>query len=124
MSSQLFTAALEHDGQTEELRTPQVAVGNGRLYGGGMTVHADATATDGNARLLQPGRRSLVETAGTASKPPKGTQGEWKDVRAFSTTGLTLRTSKPHAVSLDGEIKTMTPVTFRIREKTISRLRL
>lgn len=117
--SRLFTATLEHDGRTEELRTLQVSVGNGRFYGGGMTVHADATATDGMLdfyslevdhwwRLLR-----LLPTL------RKGTHGQWDDVRAFSTKDLTIRTSKPRPVNLDGELITETPVKFGIREKAI-----
>src|SRR5919199_5709794 len=33
-----FRAALEHDGTLERTRTVQISVGNGRHYGGGMTV--------------------------------------------------------------------------------------
>ncbi|MFN7023935.1 MAG: lipid kinase [Pseudorhizobium sp.] len=120
VDSQLFTATLEHDGETEELRTLQVAVGNGRFYGGGMTVHADATATDGMLDFYSLEVDHWWRLLALLPSLRKGTQGEWKDVRAFSTKGLTLRTSKPHAVNLDGEIKTTTPVTFRIREKAIS----
>ncbi|MET3588174.1 diacylglycerol kinase family enzyme [Pseudorhizobium tarimense] len=120
VNSRLFTATLEHDGEIEELRTLQVAVGNGRFYGGGMTVHADATATDGMLDFYSLEVDHWWRLLRLLPSLRKGTQGEWKDVRAFSTKGLKLRTSKPHAVNLDGEIKTMTPVEFRIREKAIS----
>jgi diacylglycerol kinase family enzyme len=42
----LFTAFLEHDGTTEEFRTFQVSVGNGRFFGGGMAVQESASAMD------------------------------------------------------------------------------
>lgn len=119
-NSQLFTATLEHDGQTEELRTLQVAVGNGRFYGGGMTVHADATATDGMLdfySLEVDHWRKLLKLLPSLRK---GTHGDWNDVRSFSTKDLTIRTSKPRVVNLDGELKTNTPVRFTIREKAIS----
>jgi YegS/Rv2252/BmrU family lipid kinase len=119
-SSRLFTATLEHDGQTEELRTLQVAVGNGRFYGGGMTVQADATATDGMLDFYSLEVDHWWRLLALLPSIRKGTQGDWNDVRAFSTKDLTIRTSKPHAVNLDGEIKTNTPVTFSIREKAIS----
>lgn len=45
--SRLFTAHLEHDGAVEDIHTLQVSVGNGRHYGGGMTVEENATADDG-----------------------------------------------------------------------------
>lgn len=119
-SSRLFTATLEHDGQTEDLRTLQVAVGNGRFYGGGMTVHADATATDGMLDFYSLEVDHWWRLLKLLPSIRKGTHGNWKDVRSFSTKDLTIRTSKPRAVNLDGELKTSTPVKFTIREKAIS----
>lgn len=118
--SRLFTAALEHDGQTEELRTLQISVGNGRFYGGGMTVHADATATDGLLDFYSLEVDHWWKLLALLPSLRKGTHGDWADVRAFSTKDLTIRTSRPRAVNLDGELKTKTPVTFSIREKAIS----
>ena len=42
-----FTVWLWHDGKVERIKTVQVSVGNGRHYGGGMTVEENATADDG-----------------------------------------------------------------------------
>ena len=118
--SGLFTATLEHDGRTEELRTLQVSVGNGRFYGGGMTVHEDATASDGLLDFYSLEVDHWWKLLALLPSLRRGTHGEWTDVRAFSTKALTIRTSRPRAVNLDGELKTQTPVTFSIREKAIS----
>jgi YegS/Rv2252/BmrU family lipid kinase len=118
-SSRLFTATLEHDGQTEELRTLQVSVGNGRFYGGGMTVHADATATDGMLDFYSLEVDHWWRLLRLLPSLRKGTHGAWDDVRAFSTKALTIRTSKPRPVNLDGELKTVTPVAFSILEKAV-----
>ena len=119
-NSRLFTATLEHDGQSEELRTLQISVGNGRFYGGGMTVHADATATDGMLDFYSLEVDHWWRLLRLLPSLRKGTQGEWDDVRAFSTKALTIRTRTPHQVNLDGELKTSTPVTFTILEKAVS----
>ena len=58
-----FTAEITHDGVTERVKTVQIAVGNGRHYGGGMIVEASAVWMTGCC-ILQPGNRSLVEAAG------------------------------------------------------------
>lgn len=118
--SRLFTAELEHDGRIEELRSFQVAVGNGRFYGGGMAVHADATAQDGMLDFysLEVGHWWKLLTLLPSLR--KGTQGSWNDVRSFSTKDLIIRTSKARAVNLDGELKTETPVHFSIIEKAVS----
>lgn len=112
--SRLFTAYIEHDGTIETVKTLQASVGNGRHYGGGMTVAQDATADDGTLDfyslevdhwwrllLLLPSLRG-------------GTQGQWDDVRAFRTTDVIIRTRKPRAVNTDGELTTWTPAHFTI----------
>lgn len=118
--SRLFTAELEHDGSTEELRTFQVAVGNGRFYGGGMAVHADATAQDGMLDFYSLEVDHWWKLLTLLPSLRKGTQGSSNDVRTFSTKDLIIRTSKTRAVNLDGELKTETPVHFSIIEKAVS----
>jgi diacylglycerol kinase (ATP) len=118
--SRLFTAELEHDGRIEELRSFQVAVGNGRFYGGGMAVHADATAQDGMLDFYSLEVDHWWKLLTLLPSLRKGTQGSWNDVRAFSTKDLIIRTSKARAVNLDGELKTETPVHFSIIEKAVS----
>ncbi|MFB2552498.1 lipid kinase [Ensifer soli] len=117
--SRLFTAELEHDGRTEALRTLQVSVGNGRFYGGGMSVHADATATDGMLDLYSLEVDHWWRLLRLLPSLRRGTQGHWDDVRAFSTKAVTIRTRTPRPVNLDGELKTETPVSFTIREKAV-----
>ncbi|MFN7101191.1 MAG: lipid kinase [Pseudorhizobium sp.] len=118
--SRLFTAELEHDGHVEELRTFQVAVGNGRFYGGGMSVHADATAQDGMLDFYSLEVDHWWKLLTLLPSLRKGTHGRWNEVRAFSTKDLIIRTSKARAVNLDGELKTETPVHFSIIEKAVS----
>lgn len=114
--SRLFTAHLEHDGRTEELKTLQVSVGNGRFYGGGMTVHSEATATDGMLDFYSLEVDHWWRLLSLLPALRRGTHGRWNDVRSFSTKALTIRTSKSRAVNLDGELKTKTPVEFAILE--------
>lgn len=117
--SRLFTATLDHDGQHEELRTLQVSVGNGKFYGGGMTVHADATASDGMLDFYSLEVDHWWRLLALLPSLRRGTHGQWNDVRAFSTKQLAISTSRPRPVNLDGELKTQTPVQFSIREKAI-----
>ena len=46
-----FKAEIEIDGSRERLRTIQLAVGNGRFYGGGMAVDEEAEIDDGLLHL-------------------------------------------------------------------------
>ncbi|QRG07723.1 lipid kinase [Xanthobacter dioxanivorans] len=119
LQSRLFTAFIEHDGQVETVRTLQVSVGNGRYYGGGMTVAASAAPDDGKLDFysLEVDHWWRLLTLLPALR--RGTQGEWDDVRAFRTTEVVVRTSRPRPVNTDGELVTFTPAHFRIRPAAI-----
>lgn len=117
--SQLFSAYLDHDGTTEKIRTMQVSVGNGRHYGGGMTVEESATADDGMLDFYSLEVDHWWRLLALLPSLRKGTHGRWDDVRAFRTTEVTIRTSKPRPVNTDGELITTTPAHFRIRPQAL-----
>lgn len=119
MRSRVFTAYLDHDGETEKIRTMQVSVGNGRHYGGGMTVEENATADDGMLDLYSLEVDHWWRLLKLLPSLRKGTHGQWDDVRAFKTTEVTIRTSRRRPVNTDGELTTYTPARFRIRPKAV-----
>jgi len=119
LRSRLFTAHVDHDGTTEEIHTMQVSVGNGRHYGGGMTVEKNATADDGWLDLYSLEIDHWWRLLRLLPALRAGTQGEWDDVRTFKTTEVTIRTSRPRPVNTDGELSTWTPAHFRIRPKAV-----
>lgn len=119
LRSRLFSAIVEHDGTSETIRTMQVSVGNGRYYGGGMTVEAEATADDGWLDLYSLEVDHWWRLLRLLPSLRKGTQGDWDDVRAFRTTDVTIRTRQPLPVNTDGELTTWTPAHFRIRPKAV-----
>jgi YegS/Rv2252/BmrU family lipid kinase len=119
LRSRLFTAFVDHDGTTEKIRTMQVSVGNGRHYGGGMTVEENATADDGWLDLYSLEVDHWWRLLRLLPSLRKGTHGQWDDVRAFKTAEVTIRTSRPRPVNTDGELTTYTPAHFRIRPKSV-----
>jgi diacylglycerol kinase (ATP) len=119
MRSRIFTAHLDHDGTTERIRTMQVSVGNGRHYGGGMTVEETATADDGQLDFYSLEVDHWWRLLALLPALRKGTHGRWDDVRAFRTTEVTIRTTRRRAVNTDGELSTYTPARFRIRPNAI-----
>jgi len=119
MRSRLFTAHVDHDGTTEEIRSMQISVGNGRHYGGGMTVEESATADDGWLDLYSLEVDHWWRLLRLLPSLRAGTHGQWDDVRAFKTTEVTIRTSRPRPVNTDGELSTWTPARFRIRPKAV-----
>ncbi|MFG1430313.1 lipid kinase [Xanthobacter sp. V2C-8] len=112
--SRLFTAFIEHDGTVENVRTLQVSVGNGRYYGGGMAVEAGATADDGRLDFYSLEVDHWWRLLALLPSLRRGTQGQWNDVRAFGTTEVVVRTSRPRPVNTDGELVTFTPACFRV----------
>ncbi|MEP9354251.1 lipid kinase [Xanthobacter sp. KR7-65] len=119
MQSRLFTAFIEHDGTVEKVKTLQVSVGNGRHYGGGMTVEASATAEDGRLDFYSLEVDHWWRLLALLPSLRAGTQGQWDDVRAFRTTEVHVRTTRPRPVNTDGELVTYTPAVFRVRPGAI-----
>ena len=119
MRSRIFVAEMIHDDVTERIRTMQVSVGNGRHYGGGMTVEESATADDGWLDFYSLEVDHWWRLLRLLPSLRNGTQGQWDDVRAFRTTEVTIRTRQPRPVNTDGELSTWTPAHFRIRPKSV-----
>lgn len=114
-----FTVYIEHDGQTETVRTIQVSVGNGRHYGGGMTVEETATVDDGKLDFYSLEVAHWWRLLMLLPALRKGTQGKAADVRAFSTTEIVVKTRKPRPVNTDGELSTYTPAHFKVLPKAV-----
>ncbi len=114
-----FTATLIHDGQVERVKTIQVSVGNGRHYGGGMTISEDARPDDGLFDVYSLEVEHWWRLVALIPWLRSGTQGRWHDVRAFRTTALELRTRKPRPVNTDGELTTHTPAVFRLHRAAL-----
>ncbi|WP_019906304.1 lipid kinase [Methylobacterium sp. 77] len=114
-----FTVYLEHDGQTETITTIQVSVGNGRHYGGGMTVEETATVDDGKLDFYSLEVTHWWRLLALLPALRRGTQGKAADVRAFNTTEIVVKTKKPRPVNTDGELSTYTPAHFKVVPKAI-----
>ena len=117
--SRPFTVSILHDGKVEVVKTIQVSVGNGRFYGGGMTVETTAKPDDGRLDIYSLEVPHWWHLLRLAPALRRGTQGGWRYVRAFATTELTLNARRPHDVNADGELVTRTPAHFRILPKAV-----
>ncbi|MCX5493447.1 lipid kinase [Kaistia dalseonensis] len=118
--SRPFTATIEHDGKIEPIRTIQVSVGNGRYYGGGMTVEANAKPDDGRLDVYSLELGHWSEILQLLPRLRAGTHGEDKRVRAFDTTELTIQTRRRHEVNADGELVTTTPARFTLLRRAVT----
>ncbi|TXN81241.1 MULTISPECIES: lipid kinase [Methylobacterium] len=114
-----FTVTIEHDGKRERVTTIQASVGNGRHYGGGMTVEETATVDDGKLDFYSLEVKHWWRLLALLPALRRGTHGRAEDVRAFQTTEVVLSTRKPRAVNTDGELTTHTPAHFKVFPKIL-----
>ena len=117
--SRPFSATLVHQGQRIPIKTVQVSVGNGRFYGGGMTVEQRAAPDDGLLDVYSLELKHSWQLIALLPFLRRGTHGRWRNVRAFSTTELTIKTRRPHYINADGEIIGQTPAHFRLLARAL-----
>ncbi len=120
---QPFRARLEFpegDHQAIELENLlQVAVGNGKHYGGGNAVSPTAGIDDHTLDIYAiPGAR-LREHVRIARLLKDGSFVERSDVHHATTQRVRLVTDPPMPVNLDGEIATVTPADFTIERNAV-----
>jgi diacylglycerol kinase (ATP) len=109
-----FTVEIIEGGVTRYSRTVHVAVGNGRHYGGGMTVTEDASIDDGRLDLYSLEVENWWEMLRLAPALRSGRHQAWAKIRTHSGDAIEIRTSRPRSVNTDGEITTKTPACFRV----------
>jgi len=106
-------------GRTTRSLTLQVAVGNGRYYGGGNVIEKSATIIDESLRLyslefVQAWRVVLMFRSFRS-----GEHGALNEVLTLRGDKFEIRTRRPRPVNADGEIVTRTPAVFRVLPKAI-----
>lgn len=107
------------DGQEMTVRSLQIAVGNGRHYGGGMIVEETAEINDGRLDLYSLEFRDVWRLPFMALAFRQGRHGLRDEVRTMSGVRFEIRTRRPMPVNADGEIVTETPAIFSVRSGAI-----
>jgi YegS/Rv2252/BmrU family lipid kinase len=115
-----FRATIMSEKESVRVRTLQIAVGNGRFYGGGNAVEKDATIDDRHLDLYSLELDRAWKLALMARSFRHGRHGAWSEVRAVRAREFDIRTRKPKAVNADGEIVTHTPAHFSIRPAAVT----
>lgn len=109
-----FHAHITHAGVTAEVHTLQIAVGNGRHYGGGAVVARDAAIDDGRLDLYSLEFGSVWRLASMLHAFRRGVHGARREVRSLRGTAFEVATRRPRSVNADGELVTKTPAHFRV----------
>lgn len=119
--SQPFWAAVSlDDGEPQRMRTIQIAVGNGRYYGGGMTVTAEATIKSNHFDMYSLNLQHWWQLLAILPAMRSGDHTSWSFVDAFRAQTITVTTARPMPINTDGEITTYTPATFQVLPQAIS----
>jgi YegS/Rv2252/BmrU family lipid kinase len=115
-----FRAEISCDGEVHRVRTFQVAIGNGRNYGGGMVVEEGAEFNDGVLHLYSLEFEHALWLALLLPALRAGRQGTWRQVRTASCQEAEIRTSRPRRINADGELVSRTPARLRILRRAVT----
>lgn len=114
-----FRAVIAMRSGISRVKTLQIAVGNGRYYGGGMAVEASARIDDGTLDLYSLEVGGVWKLALMLRSFRNGSHGLWREVRTERCVAFEVRTRRPRPVNTDGELVTFTPARFTIRPGAI-----
>ncbi|HIK37299.1 MAG: lipid kinase [Geminocystis sp.] len=109
-----FPATIVVDGKILSVKTIQIAVGNGRYYGGGMPIAHDAAIDDQRLDLYSIELERWWQIFPLIWHLPRGQQHLLKWVRTVEGREIEIHTNKAYKVNTDGEITTITPAKFRV----------
>lgn len=113
-ASRPFYALINADGQQQRVKTLQIAVGNGKYYGGGMSIVHDATIDDQRLDLYSLEIKHWWQVLFVLLSLKTGRHREELGVRTLQGSEFEVYTTKPYAINTDGEITTQTPAHFRV----------
>ena len=106
--------------ESVQVKTLQIAVGNGLYYGGGMAVAHDADVDDQRLDLYSLEVDHWWEVIFALPALRKGTQFQLSNIRTIEAQEIEVFTRKPRSINTDGEITTMTPAHFRVIPHALS----
>jgi diacylglycerol kinase (ATP) len=115
-----FRADIRCDRHRRRLRSMQIWIGNGRYFGGGMTIAADAEIDDGMLDLVSLAPRSFWQLVLSSPALRWGRHHAVDRLRHWRGTEISIRTRRPMPINTDGEVTTRTPANVRIVPQALS----
>ncbi len=114
-----FSATIVSKTGEARVRTLQIAVGNGRHYGGGNVVEQSAAIDDEHLDLYSLEVANVWKLALMLRSFRTGQHGAWQEVRTERCTEFEIRTRKPRPINTDGELVTFTPARFVVKPSAV-----
>lgn len=97
----------------------QVAIGNGRHFGGGNTISPTASLDDHLLDIIAVQRGRRTAELAVARQIRSGALVEHDLVTHLTTRRVRLLTPEPHPINLDGEIVTQTPAEIVVERNAV-----
>jgi diacylglycerol kinase (ATP) len=116
---QWFRAEIRCNARRRRVRTMQISIGNGRHYGGGMTIAADAAIDDGMLDVVSVAPRGLLELIVNLPAFRWGRHEKAPMVRHWRCSEIEIRTAQPMPINTDGEVTTETPAMIVVVPQAI-----
>lgn len=114
-----FRATIFTKEEETPVKTIQIAIGNGRYYGGGMAVAEDAAIDDQQLDLYSLELQHWWQTFSLIWHLPQGRQHRLPWVRALRGKAFEIHTRKSRPINTDGELTAATPAIFRVVPHTL-----
>ena len=119
--SRRFHAEIQMEGgRSEKVRAIQIAVGNGRYYGGGMAVAEDAAIDDQRLDLYSLEVQHWWQMLAILPAMRRGRQAVSPWAQSWTGKEFHVYTRRPRSINTDGEITTSTPAHFRVVPNALS----
>jgi YegS/Rv2252/BmrU family lipid kinase len=109
-----FRAEIRVNGEPITVKTIQIAIGNGRYYGGGMPITGDAAIDDQRLDLYSLGIQHWWQIFPLLWMLPRGQHGALPWVQTLQGQEIEIYTRKRRTINTDGELTTATPARFRV----------
>lgn len=114
LTARPFYALIHSDGEQQRVKTLQIAIGNGKYYGGGMSIVHDATIDDQRLDLYSLEIKHWWQVLLVWLTLRTGRHRKELGVRTLHGSEFEVYTTKPYSINTDGEITTRTPAHFRV----------
>ncbi len=115
-----FRVEIHCDGQVHRSKSVQVTIGNGRHFGGGLTVTEHSEIDDGVLSVYSLEMRHWWHIVKLFPALRAGTVSGWENVSCWTGREVELITRRPRSVNTDGDVTTKTPAKFSILPQALS----
>lgn len=114
-----FEITIKTGGDVKTFSSLQAVIGNGRLHGGSFPLAPDATITDGKLVIYALNSTNKWSLLRYALNLPGGKHVYLEEIPTFENSSGEITTRPVQKVTIDGETKISTPVSFDVLPKAL-----